>query len=300
MRSEMEIFLTGATGYIGGVVAEALQRRGHRVTGLARSDEAARQLESRGIRPVPGDLYGAGAITGAARSADGTIHAAATNGPDAPQADKSALEAILGALARSGKAFIYTSGIWVLGNTGERIADEESSLDPAPLVAWRPEHEQMALRAAATGVRSIVIRPAIVYGRGGGLINSFIKSAQAQGAASFIGDGENRWPLVHVDDLADLYVRALEQAPPGTLLLAANGPAMRVKEIAERASRSAGAGGRIEAWPLEEARKQLGPYADALALDQQVTAARARELLQWSPASPSLAAELESGAYTGR
>ncbi len=153
------------------------------------------------------------------------------------------------------------------------------------------------LDAAAQGVRAVVIRPAIVYGRGGGIPADFVKSARETGAARYVGTGENRWAMVHVEDLADVYVRALQKAPAGTLLHAADGPSYRVKEIAEAASLGAGAGGRTESWPLEEARKTLGAYADALVLDQQVSAERAKATLGWKPDAPSLLQDLRRGSY---
>lgn len=293
----MEVFLTGATGYIGGVVAEYLVRAGHTVAGLARSDEAARRLEAMNVRAVRGDMRDAASVAAATREAGGVIHTATTNGPDMPQADRAAVEAINGALEGTGKPFVYTSGIWVVGNTGEQVADEETPLDPAPLVAWRPAVEQLALDASRRGVRSIVIRPGMVYGRGGGTVGWMMQAAREHGALRYVGTGENRWPLVHVDDLADLYVRAFESAPPATLLFAAHGPSLRVREIAEAASRAAGLGGRVESWPVEEARQSLGPFADALTLDQQVSGERARRLLGWSPAAPSLLEELATGSY---
>jgi nucleoside-diphosphate-sugar epimerase len=114
----------------------------------------------------------------------------------------------------------------------------------------------------------------------------------------FVGTGENRWTLIHVDDLADLYVEALEKAPAGTLLMVAAGASMRVREIAEASARAAGSEVRVESWPIEQARERLGPYADALVLDQQVSAAKAMRLLDWQPKAPSLLEELakDSGA----
>ena len=144
-----------------------------------------------------------------------------------------------------------------------------------------------------------MIQPAIVYGRGGGILAGFVESAQEKGAAQYVGTGGNRWPLVHVDDLADLYLLALEKAPAGTLLLAVTGRSHRVAQIAEAASRGAGAGGKTEAWPLEEARKTLGAYADALVLDQQASGRRARELLDWKPHRLGVVEELERGSYLG-
>lgn len=291
----MRVLLTGATGYIGSAVGEALQKAGHEVVGLARSEEATLRLEADGISALRGDLHDAESIAQAARDADAVIHTAATNGPDMPQTDRAVVEAILEALEGTDKPFIYTSGVWVYGNTGENIVDEESELDPAPLVAWRPAIEQSVLDAAKRRVRSIVIRPAMVYGRGGGMIAGFTNGAKEKGVVQFVGTGENRWSLVHVDDLADLYVLALEKAAAGTLLLAASGPAVRVREIAAAAGRTEGV--KAQAWPVDEARGVLGPFADALALDQQVSGAKAQRLLGWTPKAPSLMEDLERGSY---
>jgi nucleoside-diphosphate-sugar epimerase len=295
----MKVLLTGATGYIGSAVAEALLEAGHEVMGLARSDEAARKLEEGGVRPVRGSLQDSESLASAAREADGVIHTASTNNAEAPQADAQAVAAILEALEETNKPFIYTSGVWVLGNTEDRVADEESQLDPTPLVAWRPANEQRVLDAAARGVRSIVIRPGIVYGRTRGIIGGMIQAGRQSGVVRFVGTGENRWPLVHVEDLADLYVKALEKAPAGTLLMAASGPSLRVREVAEAAARAAGVDGRVESWPIEQAREKIGPYADALVLDQQVSGAKAMRLLDWKPQAPSLLEELERSSSAG-
>jgi nucleoside-diphosphate-sugar epimerase len=295
----MKVFVTGATGYIGSAVVLKLLAAGHTVVGLARSDEAARKLAAAGAESSPGDIRDADTIKRAASEADGVIHAVATGTPDGPQADTQAVSAILDALAGTGKPFVYSSGIWVLGNTGERVADEESELDPTPLVAWRPANEKLVLDAAARGVRSIVLRPAIVYGRGSGIVGDMVAEGRRKGVVRFVGAGDNRWPLVHVDDLADLYLKALEKAPAGTLLLAASGPALTVREVAEAVAQATGCAGRVESWPIAQARERLGPYADALALDQQVSSEKAIKLLDWQPSAPTLQAELAADSGGG-
>ena len=293
-----KVFLTGATGYIGSVVAEALRHTGHVVVGLARSEDQARALADRGFGAHRGDLRDPVSLAEGARNADAVVHTAFAAAADTPEVDRAAVAAILEALAQSNRPFIYTSGCWVLGNTGGTIADEDTPLAPTPLVAWRPAVEQLVLAAAQRGVQGVVLRPAMVYGRNGGLLTSFVQSAREHGAARIIGDGGNRWSFVHVDDLADLYVRALG-APAGTLLFAAHGPEHRVREVAEAASRAAGAGGKVETVPLAEARKTMGAFADALALDQRISGDRARRLTGWQPRAPEVLAELESGSYRG-
>jgi nucleoside-diphosphate-sugar epimerase len=289
---QLNVFLTGATGYIGGAIADALLAGGHSVAGLARSDQAVRTLSARGIAPLRGDLTSPASLGKAAAESDAVIHAGTTNDG---RIDREAIGAMLDALRA--KPMLYTSGIWVLGDTGGRIADETWPANPAVLVAWRPGAEQLVLAAARQGTRTVVIRPGIVYGRGGGIAADFVKSARETGAARYVGTGENHWPLVHVDDLADLYVRALERASGGTLFHASDGSAYRVREIAEAASFGAGAGGRTESWPLEDARKTLGAYADALALDQLVSSDKARATLGWQPRAVSILEDLRHGSY---
>jgi nucleoside-diphosphate-sugar epimerase len=290
----MNIFLTGATGYIGRSVADAFMKAGHSVTGLARSDEAAGQLRLKGVTPHRGDLTSPASLTGAVSALDGVIHTGTTN--DGPM-DQAAIHAMLDALQGSGKPFVYTSGVWVLGDTGDKIADESAPLQPATLVAWRPAVERMVLDSAQRGVRTIVIRPALVYGRGGGIPAELVTSARENGAARHVGTGENRWPVIDVDDLADLYLRAFERAAAGTLLLAADTSTHRVKEIAAAASAGVGKAGRTESWPLDEARKTLGAYADALVLDQRVSSAKATTMLGWRPRARGILEDLRSGSY---
>jgi nucleoside-diphosphate-sugar epimerase len=293
----MKVFLTGATGYIGSSVAEALQKAGHQVTGLARSRESAEKLRKRGIEQHAGDMRDKESLRAAARRADSVIHAASPSDASSAEADNLTLDAILGEIKGTNKPFVYTSGIWVLGDTGGKLADESFPLHPAALVAWRVVCEQRVLASGSDGILSSIIRPAIVYGGGGGIPGSFVQAARDKGAVTFVGDGENHWPGVHIDDLADLYVRTLEKAPGGSLFHAAQGEARKVREVALAAAEAAGRPGKIIPWPLEAARKTLGPYADALALDQKISAEKAHRILNWQPKQAPLLDDLRHGSY---
>lgn len=289
----MRVFLTGATGYIGSAVADALLAAGDQVIGLARTEEKAARLVDKGIEPLRGDLTDLEVLKKGAQMADGVINTATTN--DGAK-DRAAVEAMLDALAGSGKPFVFTSGVWVLGPTGGKTANEDTPVNPPAFLQWRVELEDDVLAARHNNIRTIVIRPAMVYGRGGGIFESFIQTAKETGAR-YVGDGENRWSAVHVDDLADLYVAALHQAPAGTLLHAASGDPVRVRLIADAANRAVGAGPCLTPWPVGEARKTLGPVADALTMDQAVAGTRARRVLGWSPSRPGLLEDIEKGSY---
>jgi nucleoside-diphosphate-sugar epimerase len=289
----MRVFVTGATGYVGTAVVQALLAAGHAARGLARSAEAAEKLRAAGAEAVHGSLADGEVLAQAARAADAVIHLGATGKEDQAEVDTAAVGAMLDALEGSGTPFVYTSGLWVLGDTGDGVADEDAPLHPAAIVAWRAGGEGTVRNAAARGIRSVIVRPAVVYGRGGGMLTMFVSAARKKGVVRFVGDGTQRWPYVHVDDLANLYVRALD-APAGTVLNASAGPSLPVRAVAEAAAQAYGA--TVEPWPLEEARAVLGPFADALALDQQVSADRARQL-GWTPSRPSMLGELRAGLY---
>lgn len=284
----MRVFLTGGTGYIGRSVARALVRAGHEVSGVARDPKKAQEREPR-VRWVAGSLQDVAKWSGEARTADATVHMAADYMADFPGLDKGATVALLAAAseAKAPRTVVYTSGVWLLGITGDRAKDEGSPLEPAAAVVWRPGHEKLAL-AAGSPVTGVVVRPGMVYGGSAGLYAPYF--ADAGKGATYVGDGKNRWPGVHVDDLADLYLRVLELAPTKLAAMpaadrvfhATDGVQERVAEIARAAAKAAG-GKDPQSFPIDAARKAMGPFADALSQDQVVASTRSESVLGWRP-----------------
>jgi nucleoside-diphosphate-sugar epimerase len=286
----MRIFVTGASGFIGRAVVAELLRRGHHVAGLVRSDAAAETVRSLGAHTVHGSLDSLDVIELAAREHDATVHAAGVRGADDIVREKTALETML-AVAATGHTFVYTSGEWVYGSRGDAVVDEDAPLDPLPIVAWRPAHEQLVLASAARGIRPIVIRPGVVYGDGGGMVGMMVAQA-VPGPIRIVGDGTNRWPLVRVDALAELYAAAVEQPAGHGIYNAQTGASVPYIELARAASRSGGGDGRIEHLTLENARATMGNFADALAIDLQTSTDKAKRDLGWQPHRPTALEEL--------
>lgn len=290
----MDVFVTGATGFIGGAVARRLQQVGHHVVGLARSDTAAATLRQQGIDVHRGDLTDVTSLATATQRADAVVHAGAAQhaGMDRGEIDRRAVHAMVAVLEGTHKPFLYTSDQLIYGSTGDTVADEHTPLNPPPFIAWRAALEQDVLAAVARGVHAMVVRPVAVYGHNRGGIAMFVAQAQQQGAAYYIDQGDARWSTVHVDDLADLYVRMLENAPAGTLLCAAAQPSVSMKELMTAIGRAAG----VEARSLtrDQARNVMGPLVpvDGFATNLQVSAAQAMALLGWQPRMPSVLDEL--------
>jgi nucleoside-diphosphate-sugar epimerase len=292
----MNVLIIGATGYLGTAIDEAVTARGHRTFGVSRSTTARRKLLERGTTVVDADAAKPQTLVTPARDVDAVIYAANITDADNWSVGANALRAIRKGLAGSEKTFIYISGAWVYGETGlGAAATETSPLNPPSFVLRRLEHEHITIEMTKVGIRGLVIRPGIVYGRGGGMSTMFVQSARERGAATIVGDGNNRWATIEVSDLGNLVALAVERGLPGRAYNAVNDDTPQVRRIAEAASRGAGAGGATKMVPQE----LMGAMGDCLALDQVISSARAKNDLGWAPSAPTIATELEHGSYLG-
>ena len=296
-------FITGATGYIGGTVAQSLLAAGHEVVGLARSDQAAERLEADEIEVHRGDLKDLGSLKSGAEAAEGVIHAGFSvddwSKLDAAFAqERVAVEAMLSILEGTGKPFLYTSGAGVFAETGDMVVDETTSPDAKGDVGLRIPIEQTVLKAAERRIRTIVIRPGLVYGNGGSqIMHAMAGLVRQAGGTLTVGDGKNAWSAIHVEDLADLYLKAVESGPAGTLFHAASEDQASMLDIASAIARTLNLQGPPSVWPVEEAKAALGPLAEGLASNKRISAARAREVLRWKPQRVGLIEDIEYGSY---
>ena len=298
LNIDMTILLTGATGFIGSAVLRKLRLQGREVTAIVRSPEKAAKVEALGATAVIGDLSDTELVTRLALESDGVIHLASPGDASSRDIDDAVVTAVFAGLEGSNKRYVHTGGVWVWGDNPDITEDDEQH--PPAITAWRGEIEKRVLEAQ--GVSTTLIAPAVVFGHGGGIATIFTAIGEGPDATvHLVGDGSQHWTTVHVDDLAELYVLALDLGEAGTTYLGASGENPTVREIAEAAAVGQGLDARVTPETVEESRGRLSPdFADALLLDQQATGSAARIDLGWEPNGPSLLAELRTGSYTKR
>jgi len=288
----MQVFITGGAGYIGQAVVRALISAGHTVTALARSAGSAVVLRGLGAEPVTGDMAIAGGWLDAVDRADGLIHLAAPFEGDMAAADRAFLDLVLPRLAaRSVPArVVYTGGCWLYGAVGWETAVEGSPFDPLPDFAYMVAHRRRLFETP--GIAASVVHPAMVWDAEGGALARFIDEAGQGQPPRVFGDPAVRWPLVHRNDLARLYVRALEAgcASPdrhGVDYHGVGEVGVPVMEIARAVARRYRAPDPVVV-PVETAIAELGNWAAGLALDQTMAAPRSRRDLAWEPTQPGV------------
>ncbi|MFC0435197.1 NAD-dependent epimerase/dehydratase family protein [Kutzneria buriramensis] len=280
----MKVFLTGGSGYVGRPTIQALTRHGHQVAALARTDESAALVEAAGAIAVRGELTNTDVLREQATLADAVIHLGMA-GVNTAEVDLAAARAMQDGLADRGP-YIHTGGTWVFGDT-DGVADETHPMAPPALTSWRLDNERQVLDH---GGRPVIVMPGLVYGNHGGLIEAFyVEPARKDGELLQIGDGSTHWALVHVEDLAELYVRALD-AKPRSVYVGVDDQNPTTGDVSRVLAKSLDV--PVREVTEAEAAERMGPIAEAFALDQRLTAAKARRELGWLPKHTDALAEL--------
>jgi nucleoside-diphosphate-sugar epimerase len=282
----MAIFLTGATGFIGGAIAARLITNGYEVRGLVRDEEKARQLAGKGVTPVLGNLDDVELLTREASASEGVVNAADSD-------HHGAAMALLDGLVGSGKPLLHTSGTGLVaqntrGEASDQTYDDDSQLVSEPLFGERADIDQQILDAAQRGVRSVVLCNSCIYGSGEGLHRESImvpwlkRQAKEDGVARYIGSGANIWSNVHIDDLVNLYMLAFDKAPAGRRYLVENGESA-FADIAQAIADRLGLG-KAQSWSVQEATATVSEtFAFIFGSNCRVRATRARSELNWNP-----------------
>jgi nucleoside-diphosphate-sugar epimerase len=288
----MNIFITGAGGFIGGSIAAGLARDGHRVRGLIRRAEQADDLKRLNIEPVIGSLDDTDLLATEARAADAVINAASSD-------HRAAVETLIGALEGTNKPFLHTSGSSIVGDASggeasDKIYSEDDLPAPTPDKAPRVAIDTLVLDAAKRGVRSAVLCNTLIYGHGAVPNATSVqlprleRQAKKSGIVRHVGRGLNIWSNVHIDDVVDIYRLALEKSPAGTFYFVESGEA-QFRDMTTAMVRALDLRGP-EDWPLEEAIEEWGYEMASYGLgsNSRVRSKRTREVLGWEPKRTSV------------
>lgn len=290
----MQVFVTGATGFIGSRIVPELIQAGHQVLGLTRSDAGAQSLEAAGATVHRGDLEDLDSLRRGAEVSDGVIHTAFVHDFSRFEAiceiDRQAIEAMGSVLAGSNRPFVITSGTG-MGSPGPGQVAVEDHFDanhPNP----RRASELAGVSVAERGVNVSVVRlPQVHDPVKQGLITYLVQAARQKGVSAYVGDGSSRWPAAHVLDVARLYRLAFEKGEAGSRYHAVAEQGVSVREIAEVLGR--GLKVPVVSVSREEAPAHFGWLGMFAGIDMPASSALTRERLGWQPTGPGLIADLE-------
>jgi nucleoside-diphosphate-sugar epimerase len=292
----MNVFITGATGFIGTAIVRELQAVGHRVLGLARSNEAAKSLATVGATVHRGSLDDLKSLRSGVAAADGVIHTAFihdfSNYAPAAETDRLAIETLGAALVGSDRPLIVTSGTLLLQRQGPLATEEDAAIPSFPR-----KSEEAALALASRGVRASVVRlPPSVHGEGDhGFIPRLISIARDKGVSAYVAEGLNRWPAVHRLDAAHLYRLALEKGSAGTCYHGVADKGVPVRDIADVIGRRLNM--PVVSKSPEEAADHFGWIAAFFSIDCPASSTQTQERLGWRPSHPALIPDLDQAHY---
>jgi nucleoside-diphosphate-sugar epimerase len=295
----MKVFVTGATGFIGYTVVQELIDAGHQVLGLARSEAGAQSLVTAGAKVHRGNLADMESLRSGAAQADGVIHLAFDHSAfgqdfskfaEVCEKDKGAIEALGAALIGSDRPLLITSGTG-MGNAAPGEPATEDHFDanhPNP----RKGSEVAGASVAGCGVNVSVVRlPQVHDAVKQGLITYAVQVAREKGVSAYLGEGRNRWPAAHVQDVAHLYRLALEKHEAGSRYNAVAEEGIPTREIATVIGK--GLKVPVVSLPPEKAQAHFGWLAMFAGFDMSASSAQTRKHLGWNPTGPDLIADLE-------
>jgi nucleoside-diphosphate-sugar epimerase len=275
----VKVFVTGATGFIGGEVASQLRARGDEVACLVRSPEKAGKLTELGCELISGDLSDAEALRQGMQGCDGVVHAAAMYEVGIPtkqhpamyEANVNGSERVLSAAleAKVGK-LVYVSTVGIFGNTHGKVVDESYEHPGKGFTSYYEEtklegHRIAKRMIAEDGLPGVIVQPGGVYGPGDTSQIADLLEEFFAGRLFLLPFPDLGICLSHVEDIAAGILLALDKGKVGEAYVI-SGPATTMREAIETVAGLSGrkAPKRAMPTPLIKAMTPIGPLVGRL------------------------------------
>jgi nucleoside-diphosphate-sugar epimerase len=236
----MNIFVTGATGFVGSSIARALLKRGDDVEAMARPGSNRGRLAATAVSWTSADLTQPDTLSGIFHGADAVVHAAGRLGefgvPDDAyfQLHVEGTRALCAELLSmpTPPRLLYISSPGVLGPINGPPATEDAPLAPSNVYERSKADAETLVRAnAEQGLPVVIARPEFIYGPGDTHVLGLFQAVQ-NGRFFYIGDGHNTCHPTYVDDAVNGILRALDAGRQGELYHIAGPEAVTFRELA--------------------------------------------------------------------
>jgi uncharacterized protein YbjT (DUF2867 family) len=211
----MRVFITGATGFVGPAVANAIVDAGHEVRVLERKPGAWREAGIRCMAAVQGDVTDSETIRRAVRDIDVVVHLVAIRQGKPEQFERVMIGGTRNLLAAAKEAgvrrFVLMSALGVNEQTKDLVPYYKSK--------WTEEQE-----TKASGLEHVIFRPSFIFGRDGGILPTFKKLAKLAPVTGIIGSGEQKIQPIWVDDVGAYYAQAIDKPEAANRTFELGGP----------------------------------------------------------------------------
>ncbi|MFD0750263.1 SDR family oxidoreductase [Mucilaginibacter calamicampi] len=295
----MQVFVTGASGFVGSAVVKELLNNGHKVLGLVRSENGAQDVAAMGAEVLLGDVNDEIAITKAAQRCDAIIHTAFnhdfTQYKASCEADRRVISIFTAALAGTQKPLVVTSGVGLISD-----GREVTELDALPAGADkipRAASEEAANEAMTRGINAYIVRLSpSVHGKGDhGFVPMVIDMARAKDESVYVGDGSNLWPGVHRNDAAALYRLVIEKQPGLRVLNAVAERGVPFRGIAEVIGKKLNI--PVKSKTGEQVAEHFGWLAHFAAVSCPSVSEHTRNALGWQPTNIGLIDDINANYF---
>jgi len=195
----MKVLVTGATGFVGPHVANAIVDAGHEVRVLERKPGSWQKAGIRCQEAVQGDMTDADGLRRAVQAVDVVVHLVAIRQGKSEQFQRVMIEGTRNLLAASSgvKRFVLMSAL----GTDERTKD----LVPYYNAKWQEEQD-----VKASGLEHVIFRPSFIFGRDGGILPTFMKLARLSPFTGIVGSGNQRIQPLWIDDAGAYFAKSVD------------------------------------------------------------------------------------------